>query len=226
MKLDFRVLFLVVILFVCAANAFAQPPIAKALRSAIIPGWGELSMGDNSGYIFLASGVALWGSRLYFQQESDLMMRQSRQFAFNRANLKCYDSVNDQVWLLMQRFDRSGFEVGGYMESVVAEAMERFPHNPQRQTEFIRERQEQLGEDAYWDWGSRGTRGEFRRMIRDSAHFDDYALAVGGVIIVNHIVSFLNAIRIANSQNANNNIHIYTNVDRDMTRWVNWNVRF
>jgi len=224
MKLGFKALFLTTFLFVFAGNALAQPPILRALRSAIIPGWGELSMGHNSGYIFLASEVALWSSRVYMQQESDLMMRRSRQFAYNQANLRSHDDIDERVWTLMQRFDSSGFEVGGYMASVVAEAMERHPNNPQEQTRFILERQ--LDEGVHWDWGSRETRSEFRRMIRDSGHFDDYTLAVGGVIIVNHIISFFNAMRIANAQNASNNVQIYTNVDRDMTRWVNLNLRF
>jgi hypothetical protein len=111
------------------------------------------------------------------------------------------------------------------MESIVRAALENEDtmHNPDEQTKFINDHK--LEEGVYWDWGSRGTRSEFRRMIRDSGHYDDYAKLVGGVIIVNHLISFFNALRIANTQSAPN-VQIYTNVERDMTRWLNLQVSF
>jgi len=123
----------------------------------------------------------------------------------------------------MSRYNSSGFDVGGYNESVVIAAIERYRDNPAEMTRYINENK--LPDDIYWDWETRDNRRQYQHMRRDSGHFDDYAKAVGGIIIVNHIISFLNTIRIANSQNPAN-VQFYADVDRDMTRWMNFRVGF
>jgi len=222
-KMTFKKTIFTVLLLISIACLFAQPPIVRALRSAVIPGWGELSMGNNSGYVFLAAEATLWASLLYFQNESDLLIRKSHQFAFNNANLGSKDSIDDRIWFLMSRHNSSGFDVGGYNHTVLMQAMEMFPYNADRRDEYIRENI--LPEGVHWNWETRENRRVYQHLIRDSGHFDDYAKLVGGVIIVNHVISFMNALRVANRSNKRE-IDFFTAVDRDNTRWVCMRVGF
>lgn len=218
MKLSFKVLVIALLLLFVATGLFAQAPMMRALRSAVVPGWGELSMGNKSGYVFLAAEVALWSSMFYFRNESDLLIRKSHQHAFNNANLRSSANIDDHIWFLMSRHNSSGFDVGGYNYSILMQAMEDFPYNPDQRDEFIRENM--LDDNViYWNWETRENRRLYQHMIRDSGHFDDYAKAVSGVIIANHVISFLNTLRVANRANTRD-INFFTAVDRDMTRWV------
>ena len=217
-----KMVLLAMFLFGMAANATAQPPIVNALKSAVVPGWGELSLGHKSGYIFLATEATLWSTRFYFMGESDLRLRQAEQFAFNHANLTSY-TLNDDIRFLMERFNSSGYGPGGYNDSVIRTAMETYPHDPQKQTEYIN--QHLLDESISWDWVTGENRRQYRIMRKNSAHFDDYAKVMGGTIILNHVISFLNTLRVSNSK-ANSNVNFYSAFDRDMTPFLGCVVLF
>jgi hypothetical protein len=207
-------------IFLACSLLHATPPIAHGIKSAIIPGWGELSQGDSSGYYFLVAEIALWTSKIYFDTESDLKLRQSREFAVNRANLT-KTNLDLDTWRIIERYDRSGFELGGYNAMIVSQAMERYPDSPAMQTQYILENK--LDDDISWDWIDRENRRQFRILRRDSMIYTDYALAIGGVIIVNHAISFLNTIRIANRDKV---AIVYTSLDKDWNPIVNFSVRF
>jgi hypothetical protein len=198
-------------------------PIATALKSAILPGWGELSLGNNIGYVFLSTEVALWSSMFYFEAQSDLKIKQSKQFALNRGNILSHD-YDDEIWFFMERFDRSGFEVGGYNASVVATAMERFPGQPDLQSLYIQENI--LDNSIFWDWETRENRAKYRIMRKESANFLDYSKAVSGTIILNHVISFFHTMRLAQKSEKSQNIHIYTMFDKNMTPYLYGRIEF
>ena len=202
------------------APIYAQSNIKNAAKSALIPGWGELSLGNDTGYIFLAGEAALWASRFYFEKESDLKIRQSKQFAYNNANMSTYD-VSPEIWALMERYNSSGFEIGGYNEYILTEAYRRHPNNPAERTKYIDENK--LPDDIHWDWGDRDTRGQYQIFIKHSLNNSDYAKVIGGTIMANHIISFLNAIRVGNKTK---NIQIYTNFDHELTPYLNCLIKF
>ncbi len=220
MNTNFKKHILLFLLLLYIISLSAQPKFITALKSAVIPGWGELSKGNNSGYIFLASEVALWSGKIYLNKESDLKIKQAHQFAINQGNVLNPNYPNE-IRLLMEKYDRSGFEAGGYNESVVRQAIEKFPYNPELQTEYIKNNQ--LPAEYYWDWQSRDTRKTYQIMRKDSAHFDDYAKAVTGVIIVNHIASFFNALRVANKESK---INISSSFDKNLNPYIFCNIKF
>ncbi|MCL2064981.1 MAG: hypothetical protein FWG98_11530 [Candidatus Cloacimonetes bacterium] len=216
MNTSFKIFLTLILISLGISEIYSQPPpIVNALKSAVIPGWGELSMGNKTGYIFLAAEATLWSTRFYFQSESDLKLRQADQFAFNRANLRSFD-LNDDLRFKMERYNQSGFGPGGYNESVLNEAMT--INDPEMRDKFLKENL--LDERIFWDWGNQDTRVQYRRMRSESMDFDDYAKAIGGTIIVNHIISFFNAMRIANKENHRSNVTIYSGFDREMTPFL------
>ena len=98
MNLNFKILLIVLLL--SPALLCATPPIVDGLKSAVLPGLGEVSNGKNSGYIFMTLEATLWASMFYFNNEANLKIRQSEQFAINNANLLNY-KINDNIWTLM-----------------------------------------------------------------------------------------------------------------------------
>jgi len=216
MSTSFKTVILIILLLAVTSNVFADSAFKNALKSAIVPGWGELSFGSKTGYIFLFTEATLWSTRFYFVGESDLKMKQAEQFAYNKANLKSYE-LNDSIRFLMERYNSSGYGPGGYNESVIVAAIELFPFDPKSQTEYINKNL--LDESIYWDWETRENRSQYRIMRKDSAHFDDYAKAVGGTIIVNHIISFLNTLRTANTRQ-NNSLSLYSGFTKEMTPFL------
>jgi hypothetical protein len=220
MNIDSKLLCILIVIFLLLSTLHATPPIAHGLKSAIIPGWGELSQGENSGYFFLVAEIALWASKIYFDTESDLKLRQSSDFASNRANLSKTD-LDLSTWKIVERYDRSGFDLGGYNAMIVSRAMERHPDSPELQTQFILDNK--LDDSISWDWVDRENRRQFRIMRRDSMIYTDYALAVSGVIIVNHAISFFNSIRIANREKP---LTVYTSLDRDWNPVINFALQF
>ena len=216
----------ILFLLTFVVNAFAEnPPILNAFKSAILPGWGQLSLGNNSGYVFIAAEVALWSTMFYFESEADLKLKQADLFAITHGNLRSYE-LNDEIYYLMERYNSSGFVPGGYNESVVNTAMERFPNDPERQTKYINDNI--LDESIYWDWGNTATRGQFRGMRNDSLYFTDYSKIVGGTILANHVISFIHTLILGNRQanSFQNNVTFYSGFDKEFTPYLNCVVRF
>ncbi|MBP7333261.1 MAG: hypothetical protein KA963_00945, partial [Candidatus Cloacimonas sp.] len=52
------------------------------------------------------------------------------------------------------------------------------------------------GTDKYWYWDSSNHRSEYNKIRNRSMDYDDYALVAGGVLILNHLISTIDALRI------------------------------
>ncbi|MCL1826976.1 MAG: hypothetical protein FWG20_02945 [Candidatus Cloacimonetes bacterium] len=218
MNLNFKVfLLLSLFCFFISLAADTEPKEVNvplnALKSAIVPGWGELRVKDNMGFAFIAAEVATWSAMFYFKEEANLRMKKSQQFAHNNANLTDTKLDND-MWYLLSRYNHSGYGPGGYMEMVVKEAYARYPHYNQakERTEYINANK--LDDDFSWDWGNRENRVKYRVLRKESREQDDYALAVSGLIFVNHIVSLLHTVN--TTKNYNKRITMQTFIDSEL----------
>jgi len=210
----------VLILFIYTLNAASV--MVTALKSAVVPGWGELSVGNKTGYIFIATEVLFWSGQFYLNDQSALILKQSKQYAYNHANMSSYH-FSDDVWLLMEKYDSSGFSPNGYNDYIRRNAYEQY------QDEVLRDaylRENLLPDDVSWNWESDEQRGNYRKYRNDSLRFKDYAKAASGTIIANHILSFLNAIRVARKANKENNMTFYTDFDTQMTPYLHIDYKF
>lgn len=188
-----RFLFVILTVFMFVSlSAKEINPRTAFLRSALIPGWGEISQGNNSGYIFLATEVLLWSSILYFNEEEDLLLKESLNYAIRYAHIDAQADFGDEYLYHLSRYNSSGYEAGGYNASIIeqAEAIE----DPLEKQEFIENNV--YPETLYWEWDSKENRRQYGIKRKDSSHYNDYAKAVTGVIIANHIFSAINSIRI------------------------------
>ena len=92
MKLNSKFIIIVLITLISTQIVLADEISTKHtensfLKSAIIPGWGELSMGAKSGYFLLTLEASLWGALFYVKDQEDLSKRKAFAFAVENANI-------------------------------------------------------------------------------------------------------------------------------------------
>jgi hypothetical protein len=184
----------IALLILAAAALLDASPRSKALfRSLLIPGWGELANGGNSGWAFMASETALWSSRFYFVEEADLNRRDSYQYALHYAHL-APGGYNDATFFAMSKYNSSGYESGGYNEHIMREAIAQGLSGDDLQNYLAANA---MPDDLYWNWDDLTNRARYVKMRREITHCEDYAKTMTGLIVLNHLLSGLNAARIA-----------------------------
>ncbi|MEA2077303.1 MAG: hypothetical protein U9O95_04725 [Candidatus Marinimicrobia bacterium] len=177
MKRTFRIL----IFTVFAVSLFAQEASPKntVLKSALLPGWGELSYKSNSAYIFFGTEVALWlgfaGLRYSgYVQNQDLIS-----YASLNAGLTNYPN-NNEFWA----------DLGNFMS--YADHEEEMLEN--RTPEDI------WSTDYQWEWGAENNLMTYEALFRKK----ELTLLASEFVItgmlVNRIASVIN-VRYLNQKN-------------------------
>lgn len=190
-------LILILLLLTIASLTIAKEINTKTymLRSALIPGWGELAADNKSGLVFIASEVILLSSRFFFLEEADLKEKASFNYAVKYAHIDPNIDLTDEYYYHMSRYTSSGFDTGGYNAYIVEIAKARYPDDPEAQTQYIEENS--YPDDQYWEWDNDVRQREYSTLRKKITHYGDYAKALTGAVIANHIISALNAFRIS-----------------------------
>ncbi len=182
------------------------------LRSAIIPGWGELAAGNKTGLVFLASEVLLLSSRFYFLEEADLKAKASYNYAIKYAHIDPDLDISDDHYYHMSRYMNSGFNAGGYNAYIVEIAKARYPDDPEAQTQYIEENS--YSDDEYWGWDNENKKNDYSILRKRITQYEDYAKAITGAVIANHIISALNAFRVSSRlKNLNAQVQFDSNMN-------------
>ena len=185
---------------------------AYMLRSAIIPGWGELAAGNKTGLVFLASEVLLLSTRFYFIEEADLKAKASYNFAVKYAHIDPDLDLSDEYYYHMSRYMNSGFNTGGYNAHIVEIAKARYPDDPEAQTQYIEENS--YSDDEYWGWDNEDKQNDYSILRKRITQYGDYAKAITGAVIANHIISALNAFRVSSHlKNLNAQVQFDSNMN-------------
>ena len=196
MNTVFKSKFILILLLILMASLVMAKEInikTHMLRSALIPGWGELTADNKSGFIFLASEVLLLSSRFYFLEEADLKEKASFNYAVKYAHIDPDLDLTDVHLYHMSRYMSSGFDAGGYNAYIVEIAKARYPYDPEAQTQYIEENS--YSDDDYWGWDDEIKQNEYSILRKRITQYGDYTKAITGAIIANHIISALNAFR-------------------------------
>ncbi len=188
---------LIIIIILFGTMLSAENGRKNMLKSLIIPGWGQLSSGSSTGYVFIASETMLWLSKYYYIHLSDVTTNKSLRMAVKNAGIKSSD--NDENYLNdVGNFISSGFNSGGYNESVMKTAKSKFT-DPQEQQNYIQSHI--YNEDKQWAWNSKNSKRQFKLMRKDAAYYLDYSKTIGGIIIVNHLISAIQTAIISRKSN-------------------------
>ena len=218
MSTNSKLIVLLLVLLMISASLYPKEisPRSAFLRSALIPGWGELSQGNNSGYFMLTAEILLWSSIFYFNEEEDLLLKESFNYAVKYAHIDPDSDIDDDYLYHLTRYNSSGFDAGGYNSYIIeqAESIE----DPEERQEFIANNI--YPDELFWEWDSKENRRQYGIKRKNSTHFTDYAKAVTGVIIANHIFSAVNSIRISKKNKID--LKISFNSDLDPMILVNY----
>lgn len=197
----------------------AKPSKINILKSAIIPGWGELSSNNSSGYVFLSTEILLWSSRIYFDEESKYKLKQSKQFAINYADINPDAAYSESYYEDLEDYLSWNYEPEGYNYQIYQEALSKYPYPEDADAEDIETvdnaRENYIQNNAYpenqsWDWESKERKRQYKVLRKEVLDYKDYFKTVGGLIIVNHLISVFNTLRITTSFKA------HVALDREM----------
>ncbi|MDN5353980.1 MAG: hypothetical protein PWQ09_736 [Candidatus Cloacimonadota bacterium] len=218
MKLISKLL-IITLLLLFTTNLTAQHSKINVLKSAILPGWGEISMGNNTGYAFIASEILLWSAQLYFAQESDLKISAAHDYAYRYADVDPQGNYSQDFWIDLKNYDSYGFETGGYNANIIlqAESIE----DPEERQQFIDEHI--YSESHFWKWESDERQHDYKILQKRSLEFDDYAKVFSGAIVANHIISVINSLRISALQTE---VDVKVKVNKQLNPLLTFNYRF
>lgn len=184
----------IIILFLLCSIAIQAKglTINPFLKSALIPGWGQLSTGNNYGYGMLASEAMFWAAYLYNDNEQDLREKASYDYALKYSHINP-GKYPAQYYRDLSKFDSSGFDAGGYNAMVRQTAIDMFPYDPDGQQAYI---DENMYPDAMsWQWDSYQLRKKYSGKRKDILELKDQAQLFTGIIIANHIISGIDMLR-------------------------------
>ncbi|MGA7159578.1 MAG: hypothetical protein WBZ48_01160 [Bacteroidota bacterium] len=155
------------------------------LYSLLLPGMGEWYADDfGSGRYSLIAEATLWLTYASFQQYGTWYQNDARQFAVAHASASS-NGKNDQFFVNMANFDNV------------------YEYNDQK----LRERDAaDLYDPAsgyFWSWDSDADREHFRALRVSGDRIFNNSRFVIGAVIVNHIVSAINAARLVRHYNKN-----------------------
>ncbi|MCF7910943.1 MAG: hypothetical protein K9M99_00320 [Candidatus Cloacimonetes bacterium] len=187
---------IVVFLFLIAVSAvqaedFIDPGV-NFLKSAILPGWGQLSLEKNYGYGYLFAEASFWSMRLYYLQESDNNATASYNYARKYAGVDPEGHFSNQFYEDMRNYSSSD----AYNNLVVVKEALKYSDNPEEQLAYIAEHE--YKEDHYWSWYSDERQSHYSGYRNNIDHYKDYLKLVGGVIAANHIIGAIDALRLSN----------------------------
>jgi TM2 domain-containing membrane protein YozV len=160
--------------------------VGKALLfSLILPGAGEFYVGNESaGKLFLGIEILAWGTLLVNNNYYNSLKNDYKTYSSQHAGV-IRSGKNNQYWI----------DIGKYNNT--------YAYNEQR----VKERRiEQLYDESgpdYWKWDSQKNRYTYDRKRLAAVNIKDRDVYFFAGILVNHLVSAINAVRLARQHNRN-----------------------
>jgi hypothetical protein len=154
------------------------------IYSLLLPGMGELYAGGfGSGKFFLMGEAALWVTYAAFEIHGNDLRDGARSYAAARASVQI-SGKDDQFFV----------DVGNFA------TMDEY--NDKRLRDRQPARLYSVAEGQWWQWDSENARLNFREQRVSSEDMYNNRKFVGAAIVINHIVSAINAARAALSFNS------------------------
>lgn len=170
-----------------------QLTISPLLKSAILPGWGQISIDRSYGYGMITSEVLFWSAYFYNINEQQLKDRQSYEYALKFAHINPGE-YSDQYYRYLSKYDTSGFSAGGFNAMVRSTALSLYPDDLTAQQAYIEENA--IPDAMAWQWDDFTLRRKYSTMRRDILELKDQAQIITGLLIANHIISSIDMLRL------------------------------
>jgi hypothetical protein len=151
--------------------------------SLLLPGMGELYAGDfATGRYSLVAEATLWLTYISFQQYGSWIQADSRAYAMTHAGAST-GGKDDQFFVSIGNFQN----IYDYNDKKLRDRNISQVYDP--------------AQGYYWNWDNDADRQRFKALRISSAKVFDNSRFVIGAVIVNHIVSALNAARLVRHYN-------------------------
>ena len=160
------------------------------LYSLLLPGMGELSMGEKGRAVrfFVGEGL-VWSNFIYWRVAGHLRKDDYIEQAMLNAGVGV-NQESDDYWRLVGQFERSsGSGPGTYEEDLRREARDRFPGDPAAQDAFVAAKLP-TGDRA-WDWSSPDLQDSYTNAREGSKRALNRAQYSFAAAILNRIVSVI-----------------------------------
>lgn len=188
------IIILILIIFTWNNNLDSQViSLNPVIKSALIPGWGQLSIDRSYGIGLLASEVLLWSSFIYNANEQNLKDRESYEFALKYAHINPGE-YSSQYFRDLSKYDSSGFEAGGYNAMVRQTAIDLYPDDQFAQQVYINDNS--ISDQLSWQWDNFQLRKNYSTMRKDILEYKDRVQVLTGVIMANHLISTIDILRL------------------------------
>ena len=197
------------------ANPDYRSPGKAALLSLILPGTGEYYTG-NHGYLsfFLTGEVLAWGALLANQYYFRHLVSEYKTFARGHAGISS-GAKPDRFWTDIAKFDNI------------------YDYNTQRERERLFDELYDLNPENMWQWDSHNNRLKYDAKRLHANDVDNKRVYFQLAIVLNHLVSGINALRLARKHNRSpeepkTGFHIDAYRENDWSHYVgvNFNIRF
>lgn len=166
------------------------------IKSAVVPGWGQLSLQKSYGYGYLLLEASLWTMNCYYNSESNNKEDASIKYAAKYADINTELNYSEQFYEDMRYYSSSGFDDGGYNAYIAQQAADIYPDDPEAQQQYIEVNA--YDEEHYWDWETDDNQRQYSVYRKRIEEYSDYLKVLGGAIAANHIISAFDALRLSN----------------------------
>lgn len=168
-------------------------PAKAALASAVIPGSGDLLLGEQKrGLYFMVAETAIWVSYLGCRSEEGHLDRSSKNFALLHASANIKSKGTD-YFSAMEDF-RTSEE---YNETVKEAARRKYPDTLDAEVmkERIQKRKEYIEKNSFkgsdaWSWHSEDSKEKYRDLRKSKRGFHQKATNLVGLAVANRVISF------------------------------------
>ncbi len=206
-------------------HAAPSPKAKSFLKSIIIPGWGEVSNGDKTGYIHFAAEILLFSTKYYYQNQADVYNTNAEDCALKYSGIESMNITN-QHKVDLGKYDSSGYGPNGYNAYILQSMHYDYPDlTEQEQIDFLAEHT--YSDELGWDWDSGAHRAKYRVYRKKNMDFKDKAKVMTSAIIMNHLASGIHSMfSSARKANKNKQVKFGVSTNKDDNLLLTAIVRF
>ena len=193
------------------------------LKSAILPGWGQISNDYKAGYFHLGLEVAFVSSLIYFSNEAEIKKDQSVSYAIKYAHINPIKH-SDSYYKVIGKYSSSYYEADGYNQEVLNDAIANNPGDPIAQQNYITENA--IPDELNWRWDNQSNRYKYNDLRQKYYFNQDYAKIATGVLVANHVFSFIDMLIRYKNRDIADKYTFYSTISNDMTPMLNLQLKF
>ncbi|MDD3051329.1 MAG: hypothetical protein PHR06_09305 [Candidatus Cloacimonetes bacterium] len=168
-----------------------------ALSSAVLPGMGQLYADNNKkAAFFLSTEALLIFSLLKFNHEKNTAISNYEFYAYENAGLT--KGSSDSIYNLAQKF-QSSEEYNRNQEMIARNVFLIYEYSPEDYSEYLLANT--IPEEHSWNWNNQKEREKFVKLRRDKQDLEIYAKFSLAAMLINRVVSVVDASLSAKRQN-------------------------